>query len=83
MIEGVIINKLISHTDNRGFFREIFRIRKNSKNIFIKQLSHSLVKKNIIKGWHGHKKQYQWNYILSGSALVILYDDRINSQTYK
>ena len=83
MIEGVIINQLISHKDNRGFFREIFRVKKNNKNIYIKQISHSLVNKNIIKGWHGHKKQYQWNYIHSGSALVILYDDRINSKTYK
>ena len=83
MIEGVIIKQLISHKDNRGFFREIFRIKKNNQNILIKQISHSLVKKNIIKGWHGHKKQYQWNYILSGSALVILFDNRVKSKTYK
>lgn len=82
MIKGVIIQKLVSHRDERGFFREIARIgnkyiRKNY------QLSHSLVNSGVIKGWHGHKKQYQWNYVINGELIVVLKDDRANSITYK
>ena len=29
MIEGVIIKKIISHKDKRGFFREIMKNNKN------------------------------------------------------
>tara|TARA_B100001248_G_C27094984_1_gene324349 strand:+ start:97 stop:537 length:441 start_codon:yes stop_codon:yes gene_type:complete len=81
MIDGVIIKNIESNEDDRGFFREIFKLKDNN-NIKISQVSHSLVKEQVIKGWHGHQLQHQWNYILSGSANIILYDDRIDSPTY-
>ena len=47
------------------------------------QVSHSFTKKNILKGWHFHKKQTQWNYLLSGKIKVFLKDNRKNSKTFK
>jgi len=49
----------------------------------IGQLSHSLVKEEVIKAWHGHVYQSQWNYVVTGQIRVALYDDRPNSSTYK
>jgi dTDP-4-dehydrorhamnose 3,5-epimerase len=83
MIEGVIIKKIVTHKDSRGFFREIFKTKNNSKNQRFRQISHSLIKKNIIKGWHLHKKQCQWNYLLKGNIKVYLYDTREKSKTFK
>ena len=83
MIRDTIVKKIFSHDDSRGFFREIFKINNDFSNITINQVSHSLVNEGIIKGWHGHKQQHQWNYILKGSALIVLYDDRKDSITYK
>ncbi len=83
MIEGVIIKDLITHTDERGFFREIFRFPEEFKNDTIGQLSHSLVKEGVIKAWHGHVRQSQWNYVVSGKIKVVLYDDRKSSKTFK
>ena len=47
------------------------------------QLSHSLVKKGVIKAWHGHLKQGQLNYVATGAITVALYDSRTHSSTYK
>ncbi len=83
MINGVIIKELVTHTDERGFFRELFRFSEEFEKISVGQLSHSLVKENVIKAWHGHKKQSQWNYVVSGKIKVVLYDNRLKSSTYR
>ena len=83
MIDGVKIINLTTHGDERGFFREIFRFPKQFKGLSVGQLSHSMVKQGIIKAWHGHVYQSQWNYVVSGQIKVALYDDRKDSSTYK
>lgn len=82
-IKGVNFYRILSNNDKRGFFREIIRLEKNKfLNHDIKQISHSKVKKNIFKGWHGHIDQTQLNYLISGKLLVFLYDDRSSSSSY-
>jgi dTDP-4-dehydrorhamnose 3,5-epimerase len=83
MIDGVVIKPLKTHEDERGFFREIFRFSEEYSGVSVGQLSHSFVKEGIIKAWHGHKVQSQWNYVVTGLIKVALYDDRANSPTYK
>ena len=83
MIFGVKLITIKSNKDKRGFFREIFRPDEISHKINIKQISHSFIKKNIIKAWHIHKKQFQWNYLLKGKIIVTLLDLRRNSKTYR
>ena len=82
MIEGVIIKKIISHNDNRGFFREIMKNDSKFTKIKFQQISHSKIRKSIRKGWHIHKKQYQWNYLLKGGVKVTLLDLRKKSKTF-
>lgn len=74
--------QLKNNIDSRGFFIEIFKLNQISKNSKINQVSHSFIKKNIIKGWHFHKKQSQWNYLLKGKIKVFLIDNRKNSKTF-
>ena len=83
MIEGVVIKALKTHEDDRGFFREIFRFSEEFNDVSVGQLSHSLVKEGVIKAWHGHKVQSQWNYVVLGLIKVALHDNRANSPTYK
>lgn len=83
MIEDVILKELTTHTDDRGFFREIFRFPEEFRDIVVGQLSHSLVKEGVIKAWHGHKEQHQWNYVVQGRIKVMLYDNCPESLTYK
>jgi dTDP-4-dehydrorhamnose 3,5-epimerase len=82
MIDGVIINKLKTHSDERGFFREIFRFINHFEKIPIGQVSHSFVKEGVIKAWHGHLNQHQWNYVVSGQIKVVLIDNRKESNSY-
>jgi len=82
MIKGVIIRNIISNNDGRGFFREIMKVTDAYTNVKFKQISHSKIRKSIKKGWHVHKKQYQWNYLLKGKIQVYLLDLRKNSKTY-
>ena len=83
MIKDIKIVELKTHYDERGFFREIFRFPEQFEGVSVGQLSHSLVKEGIIKAWHGHVYQSQWNYVVTGQIRVAHYDDRPNSSTYK
>lgn len=83
MIKGVVIKELVTHSDERGFFREIFRFAEEFENISVGQLSHSLVNEGVVKAWHAHKMQAQWNYVVSGKIRVALHDNRKNSPTYR
>jgi len=83
MIEGVIIKEVVTHTDERGFFREIIRFPEEFGKISVGQLSHSQVKEGVIKAWHGHKRQSQWNYVVLGKIKVALHDNRPESSTYR
>ena len=83
MIEGVKIVELTTHDDERGFFREIFRFPEQFAGVPVGQLSHSLVKEGVVKAWHGHVYQSQWNYVVSGQIKVALYDNRGDSATYR
>jgi len=82
MIDGIIINNLTTHSDERGFFREIFRFPTQFENLPVGQISHSFVKEGVIKAWHGHVYQHQWNYVVSGKIKVVLIDNREESSTY-
>ena len=83
MIDGVQIKDLVSHRDERGFFRELIRKTDGFFSPGFGQLSHSLVQQGIVKAWHGHVKQYQWTYVISGVLSVIIYDARKDSRTYQ
>jgi dTDP-4-dehydrorhamnose 3,5-epimerase len=83
MIEGAMVKELITHTDDRGYFREIIRVTDEIFSEGFGQLSHSLVCQGVIKAWHAHKYQGQWNYVANGLLKVVLYDNRQNSSTYR
>ena len=83
MIGGVKLIELTTHEDERGFFREIFRLTEQFEDSTVGQLSHSRVKEGVLKAWHGHAYQSQWNYVVLGQIKVVLYDNRENSHSYK
>jgi len=82
MIDRVFVKELITHSDERGFFREIIRVDDDFFKDGFGQLSHSLVHKGVIKAWHGHRSQAQWNYVISGLIQVALHDYRPDSKTF-
>ena len=83
MIEGVVIKELVTHSDERGFFREVIRATDDLFAAGFGQLSHSLVYPGVVKAWHAHRQQTQWTYIAFGLLKVALHDGRPESPTYR
>ena len=83
LIDGVVIKDLVTHPDERGFFREMIRVTDGffGEGSF-GQLSHSLMHPGSGKGWHYHPGQTDWWYAI-GSLKVALYDLREQSVTHK
>jgi dTDP-4-dehydrorhamnose 3,5-epimerase len=83
-IEGVIVKRLVSHPDQRGFFREVVR---SSDDIFsggaFGQWSHSKMQRNVVKAWHYHHVQTDWWYVPIGAVETVLFDNRPESPSYK
>ena len=78
-LPGVEVKKLVTHADERGFFREIIR----ESDAFFEhfgQWSHSLMYPGTAKAWHLHRHQTDWWYCI-GSLKVALYDTRKGSAT--
>jgi dTDP-4-dehydrorhamnose 3,5-epimerase len=82
-IDGVIIKELVTHSDERGFFREIIRATDDIFDTDFGQFSHSLVFAGEVKAWHGHKFQTQWTYVGTGDLRVALHDTRLRSSTFQ
>jgi len=81
MIEGVYVEKLETHLDERGFFREV--VRASVFSMGIAQVSHSLMYQGVIKAWHKHVYQWDLLYVVNGVLKVVLWDGREGSETYK
>ena len=83
MINEVIVKELVTHSDKRGFFREIIRVTDDFFTAGFGQWSHSLMFDGVIKAWHYHKIQTDCWYVCSGVLRVGLCDIREGSATYK
>lgn len=83
MIGGVVVKRLVTHADDRGFFREVIRLSDEFFAAGFGQLSHSLVYPGIAKAWHGHERQSQWTYVASGVLMVAIHDCRPDAETYR
>jgi dTDP-4-dehydrorhamnose 3,5-epimerase len=82
MIDGVALQTLKSHRDERGFFRELIRVTDDHFREGFGQWSHSLMYPGVIKAWHIHQNQTDWWYICNGVLKVVLYDKREDSPTH-
>jgi len=82
VIDGVVFKELITHTDERGFFREVIRVTDEFFGEGFGQWSHSLMHPGTVKAWHVHQKQVDWWYVALGTLKVALYDTRPDSPSY-
>ncbi len=79
-IHDVIIKKLITHSDERGYFREILREDDHLLRHF-GQTSFTKTYPGVIKAFHWHEDQDDLWYVADGMARVVLYDRRPDSPT--
>ncbi len=79
-IHDVIVKKLITHSDDRGYFRELVR----EDEPLLRHFGQSAVTKTypgVIKAFHWHDHQDDVWYVVDGMARVVLYDRRAGSST--
>lgn len=81
-IHDVVIKKLLTHSDDRGYFREVLREDDNLLTHF-GQTSITKTYPGVIKAFHWHNHQDDIWYVASGMARIVLYDRRPTSPTYK
>ena len=83
MIDGVVIKELVKHPDERGFFVEMIRKTDEFFAEGFGQVSHSFMRKGVVKAWHIHKTQVDWWYLVNGVIKAAMYDLRKQSKTYR
>lgn len=79
-IYDVVVKPLITHSDDRGFFREILR----DDDGLLERFGQTAVTKTypgVIKAFHWHQNQDDMWYVADGMARVVLYDRRPESPT--
>lgn len=81
MIQGVEVKDLVTHPDERGFFRELIRKTDPFFSEGFGQWSHTKTYEGAAKAWHVHRKQIDWWYVAVGTIKVALYDTRQDSPT--
>lgn len=80
MIDGVVLKKLVRHSDDRGFFMELLRDDDELLQRF-GQASLSKSYPGVIKAFHYHERQDDLWFFPCGNAQVVLYDLRADSPT--
>jgi len=79
----VVVKQLVTHTDERGLFRELIRSTDDFFSEGFGQWSHSAMHTGVIKAWHFHRVQVDWWYVVSGVLKAALHDMRPESSTYR
>ncbi len=80
-IHDVVIKPLVTHSDERGYFREILRDDDELMTRF-GQTSFTMTYPGVIKAFHWHRKQDDLWYVALGMARVVLYDRREDSPSF-
>ncbi len=81
-IDGAATKVLKALEDDRGFLMEMLR----SDDPLFERFGQVYVtgcRGGVAKAWHYHKEQTDHFVCVAGSALVVLYDARENSPTYR
>ena len=85
LIEGVRIQPVAIHSDDRGYFMEVQRMGRGLAAAFpaaTTQVSAALNYPGIVKAFHYHVHQTDcWN-VVKGSLQVVLVDLRVASETF-
>jgi dTDP-4-dehydrorhamnose 3,5-epimerase len=80
-IHDVVIKLLVTHSDDRGYFREVLRDDDHLMARF-GQTSITKTYPGVIKAFHWHRHQDDLWYVADGMVRVVLHDMRPDSPTY-
>lgn len=79
-IHDVVVKPLATHSDDRGYFREVLR----DDDHLLRRFGQTSVTRSypgVIKAFHWHEEQDDIWYVAGGMARIVLYDRREGSPT--
>ncbi len=82
LTEGVVVRRLVTHTDRRGTVTELFDPRWNFHPDPLVYAYTFSVRPGVVKGWGLHTRHEDRYAILSGEMELVLYDPRPMSSTH-
>lgn len=82
MLEDVKITDLKRICDERGSIWHMLRCDSEHFEKF-GEIYFATIYPGVIKGWHEHTEQTQNYAVIAGMIKLVLYDNRVNSPTYK
>lgn len=84
-IDGLFVIRWETHTDDRGFFRQTFRVDELAealgRTVVLRQGNHSRSKPRVLRGFHAEP----WDklvYVARGTAMAAVADVRPQSPTF-
>lgn len=80
-IHDVVVKKLVTFADDRGYLREVLRDDDDLMTRF-GQTTFTKTYPGVIKAFHWHRRQDDLWYVVDGMARVVLYDRRPESPTH-
>jgi dTDP-4-dehydrorhamnose 3,5-epimerase len=83
VIDGVSVKRIGKHCDDRGFICEVYRYGEDFMPAACMQTTFTKTYPGIVKAFHWHKLQWDYWFVMSGMARIVLYDMREDSPTYK
>jgi dTDP-4-dehydrorhamnose 3,5-epimerase len=81
-IEGVMVARLVPHTDHRGHLTQIMSSVNPIWDEPVVHAYHVTVNPGRIKGWGMHRRQADRHYSFGGEGRLVLYDGRDESPTH-
>lgn len=81
LIQDVWLKLLVTHQDERGFFREVLRMTDPIIEEGFGQWSWSMMFSEVSKAFHIHQRQYDYWLCASGVIKAVLHDLRESSLT--
>lgn len=79
-IHDVVVKQLVTHADDRGYFREVLR----EDDYLLRRFGQTAVTRSypgVIKAFHWHADQDDVWYVAAGMARIVLHDLREDSPT--
>ena len=84
-IEGLLVVRWDTHSDDRGFFRQTYQVRELSealgREVVLRQGNHSHSSPGVLRGFHAEP----WDklvYVVKGYAMAAIADIRPDSPTF-
>ena len=81
-IEGVVVRRAVTHTDERGTLCEILNPGWGIHPAPLVYVYQFTIRPGKVKGWHVHRLHDDRIFISRGEVRVVLYDSRMDSPTH-